>query len=59
MTFLVLGSVVVLFPGRSLHKLSLRAASSHEPIAVAPEGSSLDRCLPVNNPGSYATTSRS
>jgi hypothetical protein len=33
-----------------LHKLSLQTASSHRPIAFAPEGSSLDRCLPLNNP---------
>jgi hypothetical protein len=51
MTFLVLGSALALFPRRSLHKLSLQAASRHRPIAFDPEGSSLDRCLPVNNPG--------
>jgi hypothetical protein len=36
---------------RSLHKLNLQAASSHRPIPFDPEGSSLDRCVPVNNPG--------
>jgi hypothetical protein len=34
-----------------LQILRLQAASSHRPIAFDPEGSSLDRCLPVNNPG--------
>jgi hypothetical protein len=38
-------------PTRLLHKLSLPAASSHRPIAFAPERSSLDRCLLLNNPG--------
>jgi hypothetical protein len=42
---------VRMIPMRLLQKLSLQTASSHRPIAFAPEGSSLDRCLLLNNPG--------
>jgi hypothetical protein len=39
-----------ILPRRSLHKFSLQAASSYRSIAFAPQGSSLDRCLSLNNP---------
>jgi hypothetical protein len=49
MTFMMLGSALELFSRHLLQILRLQAASRHRPIAFAPEGSSLDRCLPVNN----------
>jgi hypothetical protein len=51
MTFMVLGRALESFSRWLLHILRLQAASGHKPIAFDPEGSSLDRCLPVNNPG--------
>jgi hypothetical protein len=51
MTFMMLGSALELFSRHLLQILRLQAASRHRPIAFAPEGSSLDRSLPVNNPG--------
>jgi hypothetical protein len=51
MTFMVLGCGLGLFPRRALQNLRLQAASRERPIAFDPEGSSLDRCLSLNNPG--------
>jgi hypothetical protein len=51
MTFMMLGGALELFPRYPLKILRLQAASRYRPIAFDPEGSSLDRCLPVNNPG--------
>jgi hypothetical protein len=51
MTFMMLGRVLELFSRHLLQILRLQAASRDRPIAFAPEGLSLDRCLPVNNPG--------
>jgi hypothetical protein len=51
MTFMMLGRALELFTRYLLQNLGLQAASSHRPIAFDPEGSSLDRCLTVNNPG--------
>jgi hypothetical protein len=49
-TFMVLSRSLELFPKNSLQNLGLKHASRHRPIAFDPEGSSLDRRLPVNNP---------
>ena len=51
MTFTVFACAFECFTGVRSKTLGLQAASRHRPIAFAPEGSSLDRCLPVNNPG--------
>jgi hypothetical protein len=51
MTFMMLGSALELFSRHLLQILRLQAASRHRPIAFAPEGSSLDGCLPVNDSG--------
>jgi hypothetical protein len=51
MTFMMLGRTLELFSRHLSQILRLQTASRHRPIAFAPEGSSLDRCLPVNNPG--------
>jgi hypothetical protein len=51
MTFGVLGRALELFTRYELQNLRLQAASRYRPIAFDPEGSSLDRCLTVNNPG--------
>ncbi len=51
MTFMVLGGALELFTGYLLATLRLQATSRYRPIAFDPEGSSLDRCLPVNNSG--------
>jgi hypothetical protein len=51
MTFMMLGRALELFTGYLLQSLRLQATSRYRPIAFDPEGSSLDRCLPVNNPG--------
>jgi hypothetical protein len=45
MTFMLLGSALELFSRHLLQISRLQAASRHRPIAFAPEGSSLDRCL--------------
>jgi hypothetical protein len=50
MTFMMLGRALELFTEYLLQMLSLQAASRYRPIAFDPEGSFLDRCLPVNNP---------
>jgi hypothetical protein len=50
MTFMTLGPALELFTKYLLQNLRLQAASRYRPIAFEPEGSSLDRCLPVNNP---------
>jgi hypothetical protein len=49
MTFMMLGCALELFSRRLLQILRLQVASRHRPIAFAPEGLSLDHCLPVNN----------
>jgi hypothetical protein len=49
MTFTMLGPALELFTRYLLQNLGLQAASMYRPIAFDPEGSSLDRCLPVNN----------
>ena len=51
MTFMMLGPGLELFTRYPLQNLGLQAVSRYRPIAFDPEGSSLDRCLPVNNPG--------
>jgi hypothetical protein len=51
MTFWVLGDRLKLFTGYVLQNLGLQVASRYRPIAFDPEGSSLDRCLTVNNTG--------
>jgi hypothetical protein len=51
MTFMMLGRALESFSGHLLQILRLQAASRHRPIAFAPEGSSFDRCLAVNNLG--------
>jgi hypothetical protein len=51
MTIRVLGRALDLFTRDPLRNLGLQAASRDRPIAFDPEGSSLDRYLPVNNPG--------
>ena len=51
MTFMTLGPALELFTRYLLQNLGLQAASRYRPIAFDPEGSSLDRCLPVNSPG--------
>ena len=51
MTFMTLGRALELFTRYLLQNLGLQAASRYRSIAFDPEGSSLDRCLPVNNPG--------
>jgi hypothetical protein len=51
MTFMMLGRALELFIRYLLQILRLQAASRSRPIAFDPEGSSLDRYLPVNNPG--------
>jgi hypothetical protein len=51
MTFMMLGSALELFCRYLLQNLGLQAASRYRPIAFVPEGSSLDRCLTVNNSG--------
>ena len=51
MTFMMLGRTLELFTGHPRQILRLQAASRYRRIAFDPEGSSLDRSLPVNNPG--------
>ena len=51
MTFMMLGRTLELFPRSPLKILRLQAASRYRPIAFDPVSPSLDRCLPVNNPG--------
>ena len=51
MTFMMLGRAFEWFKRHLIQILRWQAASSYRPIAFAPEGSSLDRYLPVNNPG--------
>jgi hypothetical protein len=51
MTFMMLCRALELIIRHLLQILRLQAASRYRPIAFAPEGSSLDRHLPVNNPG--------
>ena len=51
MTFMILGPALELFTRYLLQNFGLPAASRYRPIAFDPEGSSLDRCLIVNNPG--------
>ena len=51
MTFMMLVRKLEWFSRHLLQILRLQAASRHRPIAFAPEGSSRDRYLPVNNPG--------
>ena len=51
MTFEMLGPALELFARYLLHNFGLQAASRYRPIAFDLEGSSLDRCLTVNNPG--------
>ena len=51
MTFRMLGRALKLFTRYLLQNSGLQTASRYKPIAFDPEGSSLDRCLPVNNPG--------
>src|SRR5262249_2371802 len=65
MTFMMLGRALELFTRRLLQIFRLQAASKYRSIAFAREGSSLDRCLPVNNhratdpvPRSYVRGSR-
>jgi catechol 2,3-dioxygenase-like lactoylglutathione lyase family enzyme len=48
MTFMLPGRALELFSRHLLQILRLQAGSRHRPIAFVPEGSSLDRCLPVN-----------
>ena len=51
MTFGVLGLALELFPRHPHQNLGLQATSRHRPVAFDPEGSSLDRCWTVINPG--------
>ena len=51
MTFMMLGRTLELFTGYPRQILRLQAASRYRRIAFDPEGSSLDRSLPVNNLG--------
>ena len=49
MTFMVLGPALESLTRYLLQILRLQPASSYRPIAFDPEGSSLERCLPLNN----------
>ena len=51
MTFMMLGGALETFTGYMLATLRLQATSRYRLIAFDSEGSSVDRCLPVNISG--------